>query len=101
MRDTDSTPAGAAWDAWHAAHDHFVTNTVNSAQVGLSLGTLAGAGSVMYEVGQAATGIAVKVISTIIVTAVAAVVGFFVSRWLNVRFPPHNPPTRVKRDSNP
>ena len=96
MRDADSTGAGRAWDAWHAANDHVVTHSTNSMQVGVSLGTFAGAGSLIYEIGQAATSIALAGIKAAIIAAIVTAVGFFVSRALNKHFPPARPTPPVR-----
>ncbi len=97
MRAGDSEDSGIAWEAWHAAHDAVVTHATNSAQVGVSMGALAGGASILYEIGQVAESLAMKVISTVIITTAAAVVGFFVPRYLARRFPPSVPTPPVQQ----
>ena len=63
----------------------------HDSHVGISLGLLAGAFSVLQESANAAFGILEKSISTAVVTAVATTIGFFGSRWLNATFPPKPP----------
>jgi hypothetical protein len=84
------------WDSWHAAHDNVLSHATNSVQVAASLGTFAGAGSIMYEAVLGVGGLAMKVLSTIVVAAVATATGFFLSRYLNRRFPPITPTPPVQ-----
>ena len=63
------------------------------AQIGLSIGVAAGGYEALTTITHAAIGIGEKVLSTIAVTIAATLIGFFMSRWLNRKFPsPPAPP---------